>query len=157
MQYWLFKTEPDVFSIDHLEARGGGVEPWSGVRNYLARNHMRSMQVGDLGLVYHSSCKVPGAAGVCRVARTHVPDFTAWDPKSDYFDAASTPEKPRWDMVEVAFVERFPVHVALATLRADPFFTTMPLLARGQRLSVQPVEAQHFARICQLGRGAEPG
>jgi predicted RNA-binding protein with PUA-like domain len=151
MQYWLLKTEPDVFSIEMLEALNGAAEPWSGVRNYLARNHMRSMQVGDLGLLYHSSCKVPGAAGVCRVVRTGVPDPTALDPQSDYFDPKSSPENVRWDMVDVAFVARFEPYVPLAALRADPFFTTMPLLARGQRLSVQPVEALHFARILDLG------
>lgn len=151
MQYWLFKSEPDVFSIEMLEALNGKAEPWSGVRNYLARNHMRSMAVGDLGLFYHSSCKVPGAAGVCRVVRTGVPDPTAFDPKSDYFDPKSTPENIRWDMVEVAFVARFEPIVSLASLREDPFFTTMPLLARGQRLSVQPVTPEHFARIVELG------
>jgi predicted RNA-binding protein with PUA-like domain len=151
MQHWLFKTEPDVFSIEMLEALNGAAEPWTGVRNYLARNHMRSMAVGDLGLLYHSSCKVPGAAGVCRVVRTGLPDPSALDPKSEYFDPKSTPENVRWDMVEVAFVARFEPLVSLAALREDPFFTTMPLLARGQRLSVQPVQPEHFHRIVALG------
>lgn len=155
MKYWLLKTEPQEFSIDDLEALGEESEPWTGVRNYQARNHMRSMSVGERGLIYHSSCAIPGVAGLCEITRTLVPDFTAFDEASPYYDPKSSPEKVRWDMVEVRFIEKFEHFVPLAQLRADPFFEGMPLLARGQRLSVQPVTAEQFARILQLGRAGQ--
>lgn len=141
------KTEPDVFSIDDLERRGA--EPWDGVRNYQARNHMRAMQVGDLTLVYHSNAAPPGVAGLGRIARAAHPDPSAWNPESPYFDAKSSPDAPRWDMVEVAFVEKFPRFVALEQLKADPMLADM-IVTQRSRLSVQPVAPDHFARVLAL-------
>jgi predicted RNA-binding protein with PUA-like domain len=145
MQHWLFKSEPDVYGIDRLE-REGRTE-WSGVRNFQARNTMMEMAVGDLGFFYHSSTKPPGIAGICTVIRTAYPDFTQFDPASDYYDAASTPERPRWQMVDVGFVRRFAELLPLDDLRAMPELAGMPLLRRGQRLSVQPVDDAYWEAI----------
>lgn len=153
MKYWLMKTEPDTFSIDDL-ARVR-VEPWTGVRNYQARNLMRDqMQVGDAVLFYHSSCEPPGVAGLAKVARTGVVDETQFDPGSKYHDPGSKRDDPRWICVDVEFVEKFPELVSLATIRADPKLADMPLLRRGMRLSVQPVTKPQFDRIVATASGA---
>jgi predicted RNA-binding protein with PUA-like domain len=146
---WLMKTEPDTFGIDDLRRKKR--EPWSGVRNFQARNFMREMALGDDVLFYHSNAKPPGVAGLARICRLAYPDFTAWDEKSEYFDPKSTPEAPRWFMVDVAFVERFPSFLSLDELRTVPALGGMVLLKRS-RLSVQPVGAAEYALICKLGR-----
>lgn len=143
--YWLFKSEPEVYGIDRLE-REGRTE-WSGVRNWQARNNMMAMKVGDLGFFYHSSCKPPGIAGICRVIREAYPDFTQFDPQSEYYDPTSHEERPKWRMVDVAFVERLPRFIPLDELRAMPELEGMPLLRRGMRLSVQPVEERYWHAI----------
>ncbi len=149
---WLMKTEPDVYSIDDL-ARDG-VTPWEGVRNYQARNFMRdSMRVGDRVLFYHSATKIPGVAGLGKVKRIGLPDPSAWDPASPYFDPRSTPDDPVWMMVEVAFAEKFPRLVGLAEIKADAELSGMLVCRRGMRLSIQPVEVDHFERVVRLGRG----
>jgi predicted RNA-binding protein with PUA-like domain len=148
--YWLMKSEPDVYSIDDLERESTGT--WEGVRNYQARNHMRAMQVGDLVLFYHSSTTPPGVAGVARVAREAYPDPTQFDRKSPYFDARSQREEPRWSMVDVTFVEKLKEPVTLAALKEDAALSGMLVIRRGMRLSVQPVDAEHFKRVLQLGR-----
>ena len=144
------KTEPDTFSIDDL-ARVG-TEPWTGVRNYMARNHMRAMQVGDGVLFYHSSCEPPGVAGLAKVVKTGVVDPTQFDPDSKYYDPKSKRDAPRWDCVEVELVEKFRRFVPLAELRADKKLAKMLLLRRGMRLSVQPVSADEYKRIVAKGR-----
>lgn len=149
-RYWLMKSEPDVYSVDHLARTGRG--SWDGVRNYQARNHMRQMQQGDLVLFYHSSTEPPGVAGVARVVREAYPDPTQFDPKNDHYDAAAKPEDPRWSMVDVEFVEKLPVYVPLETLKSDAKLAGMLVAKRGMRLSVQPVEAAHFRRVLQLGK-----
>ncbi len=151
-QHWLMKSEPDGFSITDL-ARVK-IEPWTGVRNYMARNHMRQMRVGDAVLFHHSSCEPPGVAGLARVVRVGVVDETQFDPASKYYDAKSTREAPRWDCVEVEYVETLPVYVDLATMRADAALADMVLLRRGMRLSVQPATAAEYARIVKLGHRA---
>lgn len=146
------KSEPDVFSIEDL--RRAGVEHWDGVRNYQARNLMREhMAPGDPVLFYHSSLKPPGVAGLAEVASRAYPDHTSWDPGSKYFDPASTPEAPRWFMVDVRWVETFPRLVTLDELRARPELEGMVLLARS-RLSVQPVTPEQFDCIVRLARRA---
>ena len=150
MQYWLMKTEPDVFSIETLRQKQ--VAPWDGVRNYQARNHMRAMQVGDKVLFYHSSAEPSGVAGLAEVARTAYPDHTSWDPKSDYFDAKSTPQKPLWDMVDVRWVKTFKNFLPLGDLRQVAALSDMILFQRS-RLSVQPVEKKHYDLIVRLGNG----
>ena len=149
MQYWLFKTEPDAYSIDRLE-REGRTE-WSGVRNFQARNNMLEMKLGDRGFFYHSSTKPPGIVGLCEVIKEAYPDFTQFDPKSDYYDPTSKPDNPKWKMVDVGFVEKFPQMITLDELRtrAELDLRGMVLLRRGSRLSVQPVEERYWNAILQ--------
>lgn len=154
LSHWLMKSEPDVFGIDHLAARGR--EHWDGVRSYQARNNLQAMKVGDRVLFYHSSVDPPGVAGLARVCRAAYPDFTAWDPTSPYHDPASTPEAPRWFMVDVEFEEKFLRLVSLDELRATRGLADMLVLRRGMRLSVQPVTRRQFDIICRLGRRAPP-
>ncbi len=150
---WLMKSEPDVFSIDDLERDGS--TPWDGVRNYQARNYMRDMMaVGDWILYYHSNTQPPGIVGVARVAREAYPDPTAFDPTSGYFDPKSSPEAPRWYLVDVGFVEKLPTMVSLDQLKSDPDLAEMLVVQRGQRLSVQPVEPEHFRHVLELSGAA---
>ena len=149
-KYWLMKSEPDEFSIDALSKVG--VEPWSGVRNYQARNYMmKDMKVGDGILFYHSNCAVPGVAGLAEVASTPYPDPTQFQAKSDYFDAASKPEEPRWWLVDVGFKRKFKRVVSLDELRAQAeALGDFALLRRGNRLSVLPVTAAQYKHILTL-------
>src|SRR5690554_2365229 len=144
------KSEPEEFSIDDLAACGR--EPWTGVRNYQARNFMRDqMQIGDGVFFYHSNCKVPGIVGIARVACEAYPDPTQFDPESDYFDPKSSPEAPRWQMVDVSFERRFPRTISLAELRDNAAaLDDFPLLARGNRLSVMPVTQAQWDTILAL-------
>ncbi|MGD8607472.1 MAG: EVE domain-containing protein [Myxococcales bacterium] len=144
------KSEPDVYSIDDL-ARDRR-QSWDGVRNYQARNFMREMAVGDLAIFYHSSAKPPGAAGLCRVCREAYPDHTQFDQKSEYYDPKSDAASPRWWMVDVEFVEKFPELVPLQALKDDPKLEGMRVTQKGSRLSVQPVEKAHFKRLLQLAK-----
>ncbi len=149
MRHWLMKTEPDAFSIADLKAKG--TAPWDGVRNYQARNHMRDMAVGDRVLFYHSSANPSGIAGLATVARTAYPDPSSWDPKSHYFDPAASPENPRWSMVDVTYVRTFKNFLSLEQLKGIPELSGMILLQRS-RLSVQPVEKEHYELITKLGK-----
>jgi predicted RNA-binding protein with PUA-like domain len=153
MHYWLMKSEPDTFSIDDL-ARVK-TEPWSGVRNYQARNFMRDgMKVGDGVLFYHSSCPEPGVVGVATVASTAYPDPTQFQRKSPYFDSASKPEEPRWLLVDVAFDRKLARTVTLEELKAQPRLEGFALLSRGNRLSILPVTKPQWTFI--LGREKKP-
>lgn len=150
MSYWLMKTEPDEFSIDSLAKVGR--EPWSGVRNYQARNYMmKDMKVGDGILFYHSSTAIPGVAGVAKVASESYPDPSQFDRKSDYFDAASPRDNPRWWLVDVAFERKFKRVVTLDEIkaRADKL-GDFALLRKGNRLSVLPVTAAQWKQILSL-------
>ncbi|HMP74682.1 MAG TPA: EVE domain-containing protein [Kiritimatiellia bacterium] len=149
LQHWLMKSEPDVYSIDDL-ARDGRT-PWTGVRNYQARNFMRDrMRVGDLVFFYHSSTEPPGIAGMGRVAGGAYPDPSQFDPKSEYFEPRATRDAPVWMLVDIAFERKFSRLIPLDALRADPALTGLLVLKKGQRLSVQPVEARHARRIIHL-------
>jgi predicted RNA-binding protein with PUA-like domain len=155
VRYWLFKSEPDAFSIHDLERVG--TEPWDGIRNYQARNLLRDeVGVGDLILFHHSNAKPPGVAGLAEVASEPYPDPTAFDPSAKYFDPKSDPDDPRWFLVEVRYVETFERVVPLDELRRHPALADMVLLQRS-RLSIQPVTAGQFAVICDLGRSPAPG
>ena len=147
-RHWLMKSEPGSYSLDNLERDGSTC--WEGVRNYQARNLMREMQTGDLVLFYHSNANPPGAAGIARVEREAYPDHFSWDPDSRYFDPKSSPEEPRWWMVDLRFMERFDRFVPLAELKADPTLTGMLVTGRS-RLSVQPVDALDFETVVRLG------
>jgi predicted RNA-binding protein with PUA-like domain len=144
------KSEPDAFSIDDLQKVG--VEPWNGVRNYQARNHMRQMQVGDGVLFYHSSCAVPAVVGIAKVASVAYPDPTQFDPKSDYFDAKSTREEPRWSLVDVAFERKLKRAIPLEEIKqhADALGEGFALTQRGSRLSVSPVSAAQWKLLLSL-------
>ena len=148
MRYWLFKTEPSAFSFDQLEEKR--TEPWTGVRNFQARNNMMEMKLGDLGLFYHSSIAEPAAIGICRVSREAYPDFTQFEKDGEYYDGRARPDKPIWMMVDVEFVERFPHPATLAAMRAEPRLVGMALLKRGQRLSVQPVMPHEWKIVLEL-------
>lgn len=142
-RFWLLKSEPDVFSYADL-ARVGR-EPWNGVRNYQARNFLREMREGDLCLFYHSNARPSGVAGVARVVREAYPDNLQFDPGSAYYDPNSTPDNPRWSMVDVAPVLAFPAVLPLNTLRTLPAWQDSPLTRKGTRLSVLPVTREQFA------------
>jgi len=149
MRYWLMKTEPDVFSIDDL-ARVK-TEPWTGVRNYQARNFMRDgMAKGDGVLFYHSSCEVPGVAGIAEVASAAYPDPTQFERKSEYYDEKSTREEPRWMLVDVAFKRTLKRTITLAELKDQPRLDGFALLQRGNRLSVLPVTKAQWDAILAL-------
>lgn len=150
MKYWLFKSEPDEFSIDSLKKMPKKTEHWDGVRNYQARNMIRDeMKKGDLGFFYHSNCEVPGIVGIVKITREGYPDHTAFDPDDPHFDAKSNPDEPRWFMVDVTFVRKFKRKIALKELReyADGALAELPLLRRGNRLSVMPVSAKEWKFI----------
>ncbi|HWB06365.1 MAG TPA: EVE domain-containing protein [Verrucomicrobiales bacterium] len=156
MNYWLFKSEPDTFSFSDLKARPKRREPWSGVRNYQARNYMRDqMRVGDLALFYHSSCPEPGVAGAMSVASEPYPDPTQFDPQSPYFDPKATDEKPIWMLVDVEWAKDFKHFVPLETMRSDPALAKMVTLQRGNRLSITPVTAAEYKHVLKLGGAAK--
>jgi len=148
MRYWLMKTEPDEFSIDDLSKKK--VEPWTGVRNYQARNFMREMKAGDGVLFYHSSCEVPGVAGIAEVAATAYPDPTQFDKKSDYYDAASKREEPRWSLVDVKFKRKLKRTITLTELKDRSELKDFALVQRGNRLSVLPVTKVQWDFILSL-------
>lgn len=148
MPHWLMKSEPEVFSIADLKRQRR--ETWDGVRNYQARNYMRQMAIGDEVLFYHSSCPQPGVVGLARISRTASPDPTQFDPGSEYFDPGSKPDDPRWSAVEVEFVASFSEVIGLDALKAAPALAEMPLVKRGNRLSVMPVEPEQFAIITAM-------
>ncbi len=148
-QYWLMKSEPDEISIDDLLAMPHSTVAWFGVRNYQARNFMRDgMQIGDGVLFYHSSCPEPGIAGLAEVASHAYPDATQFDRKSKYFDAAATPEKPRWMNVDVKGVCKTRL-VSLAELREQSTLEDMTILKRGNRLSITPVTPREWKFITE--------
>ena len=152
MRHWLVKSEPEVYSFDDLMKDKKRTTCWHGVRNYQARNLMREMKRGDAVLFYHSGGAEPHVAGIARVVREAYPDASAWDPRSEYHDPASTPAEPRWLMVDVQGVEALPAPVTLAEIRANPRLASMKLVQRGQRLSVQPVEAAEYAEVLRMGK-----
>ena len=146
-RYWLMKSEPDECSIDDALAAPDATVPWTGVRNYQARNFMRDgMQVGDGVLFYHSSCAEPGIVGIARVASGAKPDPTQFDPHSPYFDAKSQPEAPRWQLVDVQALRKTRV-LGLAEMRSVPELAEMQVLKRGNRLSITPVTPQEWQVI----------
>jgi len=149
-RYWLFKTEPETYSIDDL-AREKRTH-WEGIRNYQARNFIRDdMQVGDDILIYHSVVKPPAVVGIAKIVKAAYPDFTAWDKKSAYYDKRSTEDKPVWFMVDIEFTGKFHRPVTLESIKADPELSEMMVARKGMRLSIQPVEKRHFARIRKEG------
>jgi len=152
MRYWLMKTEPTVFSFEDLRKRPRSTDHWEGVRNYQARNHMKDeMRKGDKVLFYHSNCEVPGVVGIAAVSREAYPDFSSWDRTSRYYDPKSTPEKPRWFMVDVTWEKAFRQIVTLKDLKSEPKLKGMKVLQKGQRLSIMPVTKEEFDIVSAMG------
>jgi predicted RNA-binding protein with PUA-like domain len=149
MKHWLMKSEPDAFSIDDLKRKK--VEAWDGVRNYQARNFMRDgMKPGDQVFFYHSNCNPPGIVGIAEVASDAYPDPSQFDSKSKYFDPKSSREDPRWMLVDVKFVKKLKRTITLEELKADEQLEDMPLLRKGNRLSVMPIAAGDWRHILTL-------
>ena len=149
-RYWLMKSEPDEASVDDFAAAPRQTLPWTGVRNYQARNFMRDdMRVGDGVLFYHSSCAEPGIVGLARISGAPVPDATQFDPASEYFDPKATAEKPRWVQIDVT-LERKTRLLPLREMRGAPALATMRVLASGNRLSITPVTAREWQAVQRL-------
>lgn len=149
-QYWLMKSEPDVFSIDQLKKDKKSL--WDGVRNYQARNFMMNdMQVGDQVLFYHSNAKPPGVAGVAKISKEATADPTQFSEDSEYFDPKAKKDSPRWFCVEVSYENKFPELVPLDSLREKKGLEEMLVIKKGQRLSIQPVTKKQFDIVCKMG------
>ncbi len=149
-QYWLLKSEPDSFSIDDLVESPQQTTCWEGVRNYQARNFLRSMKVGDQAFFYHSNHDPPGIVGIVKIRKEAYEDHYAFDPESRYYDEKSTPAVPRWSMVDIQLVRKFPLLLSLADLREVKELEGMELLRKGSRLSVQPVRPSEWRVIMRL-------
>ena len=147
-QYWLMKSEPESYSIDHLKK--DTKTPWTGVRNFQARNYIQSMRVGDTVLFYHSSCAIPGVYGLATVASAPYPDPTQFDSKSDYYDKRATKAKPLWYLVDVEYVSTLENPITLAHMREHTSLVGMKLLQKGSRLSVSPVSKKEYEIILTL-------
>lgn len=153
MHYWLFKSEPDAFSIDDLKNRPKQIEHWDGVRNYQVRNMLKNeIKVGDKAFFYHSSCTPPGIAGVMEVVKAGYPDFTAFDPESKYYDPSSSTDNPRWYMVDVHFVKKFKRFISLEELKQHGILENMAVLRKGSRLSITPVTKDEWNFIVDLAK-----
>ena len=151
MNYWLMKSEPNVFGIDDLFNRPDQTEPWDGVRNYQARNMMRDqMKIGDLAFFYHSNCDTPGIVGIMKISREGYPDHFAFAPDDKHFDPKSSPDNPRWFMVDVQFVKKLSRTITLKELKQYPELEDLALLRRGNRLSIMPVSRAQWDFILGL-------
>ena len=151
MKYWLMKSEPDVYSIDHLSTEKSKTDHWDGIRNYQARNFIRDeMKKGDLAFFYHSNCAKPGVVGIIEIARSAYPDPTAFDPMEKYFDPKSDPDQPRWFMVDVRLKRRFRHGVTLKEIRAEKKLQNMRLVQRGNRLSILPLTKPEWDHILTM-------
>ena len=155
MKYWLMKSEPDVYSIDHLAAEPNQTDYWDGIRNYQVRNFIRDdMELNDAAFFYHSRCDVPGIVGTMHIVRTAYPDPTAFDETEKYFDPKSDPDNPRWLMFDVKLETKFPRIISLAEMRAEPALAGMRVLQRGNRLSITPVAPEEWNYILSTLEGS---
>ena len=151
--YWLMKSEPHVYGIQHLMAEPKKTDHWDGVRNYQARNMLRDqMKKGDLAFFYHSNCKEPGIVGIMEIVKEGYPDHTAFDPEEQYYDPKSDPDNPRWYMVNVKYKRNLKREISLRELKehADGFLQDFPLVRRGNRLSIMPVTEDQWNFILSL-------
>lgn len=148
-QYWLMKSEPESYGIEHLKK--DKKTAWTGVRNFLARNYMRQMEVGDGILFYHSSCAVPGVYGLAEVASAPYPDPTQFDAKSHYFEKRATKDKPVWDLVDIKYVATLKNPIPLSDMRGNAKLSGMEIQKPRSRLSVTPVTASEYSEIVHLG------
>lgn len=147
MNYWLVKSEPDVFSLDDLKTKKR--EPWDGVRNYQARNNLQAMKKGDLAFFYHSRSEPPHVAGICKIVKEAYPDASAFDPKAKYYDPKSKPDNPRWFCPDVSYLCHLPRSVSLDEIKRTDELQDMALV-KNSRLSVQPVTSEEFEKVCQM-------
>lgn len=153
MAYWLFKSEPDTFSIDDLKSRGAKGETWDGVRNYQARNMLRDeVKKGDLVFFYHSNCEVPGIVGIAEVIKAAFPDPSQFNPESKYFDPKASPENPRWFCPQVKFHSKFKNTISLEQLKQMPALADMALVRKGNRLSILPVSDAQWTFIMGMAK-----
>jgi predicted RNA-binding protein with PUA-like domain len=151
MNYWLMKSEPDAFSIDSLQKSSNQTAHWDGVRNYQARNMMRDeMKVGDQVFFYHSNCALPGIVGIMEITKEAYPDYLAFDVNDPHYDPNSDPDNPRWVMVDVKFVRHLIRTISLHELKPYPEMTGLPLVQRGNRLSIMPVSKEQWDFILSL-------
>ncbi|MFO8154887.1 MAG: EVE domain-containing protein [Pseudomonadota bacterium] len=151
MAYWLMKSEPDVFGIDHLAALPEGTDHWDGIRNYQVRNMIRDhMRPGDQALFYHSNTKPPGIAGLMEIVSEPYPDHTAFDPEAKYHDPKSDPDNPRWYMVDVRYIRHFDRYIPLDELKQRPELAEMKLVQKGNRLSIMPVTEDEWRTILAM-------
>lgn len=144
INYWLLKSEPSIFSVDDLARAPKQITAWEGVRNYQARNFMRSMAVDDLAFFYHSSCAEPGIVGIVKIVKAAYPDPSQFMQHCEYYDAKSTKDNPRWFVVDVKLIKKFPQLITLATLKTNPALKNMLILRKGNRLSVTPVAEREW-------------
>lgn len=152
MRYWLMKSEPLTFSIDHLRALPNQTDSWDGVRNYQARNMMRDeIKIGDQVFFYHSNCNPAGIVGIMEVVKESHPDHTAFDPDDSHYDPKSDPDNPRWFMVDLKFKRKFNRLISLAELRQSSGLDKMLILRKGNRLSITPITQNEWEIICELG------
>lgn len=150
MHYWIMKSEPSVFGIDHLIKKPNQIEPWDGVRNYQARNFIRTMRQNDYAFFYHSNCLVPGIVGIIKIITDPYPDSTAFDPESRYFDHKSTPLNPRWFRVDVKFERKFDCTTSLSSLKQNPLLKDILLTRKGNRLSITPLNKNEWEAILHM-------
>lgn len=150
MAYWLMKTEPAECSIDDIAGAPDQTMRWDGVRNYQARNFIRTMALGDQIFLYHSSCAQIGIVGIVEVSKSAYPDPCQYDPNSAYFDPKSSPDNPRWDAVDVRFIDKFNAVISLDQLRQLSALAEQPLLRKGNRLSVIPFSAEQWHAVLEL-------
>lgn len=149
--YWIFKSEPDVYSIEDLKR--DKITYWDGVRNYEARNFLRDkIKKGDIVLFYHSNCDEPGVYGICEVVKEGYPDFTQFDPDNKYYDPKSNPAKPTWFMVDVKFLKKFDKPVLLDDMKSNTILKGMRLLQKGNRLSVLPITKMEYEEILKMSK-----
>ena len=151
MAYWLMKSEPDVYSIDHLRSQKRRTDHWDGIRNYQARNFMRDqMKTGDLAFFYHSNCSELAVVGIMEIVSAAYPDHTAFDPNEKHFDAKSDPDNPRWLMVDVKFKKKLKMPITLQAIKAEKKLADMRLVQRGNRLSILPVTPSEWRHILKM-------
>jgi len=154
MKYWLFKSEPEVFSLKDLKNSKNQITCWDGVRNYQARNFIRDdMKLGDKILFYHSSTDIPAVVGLCKIVKVAYPDFTAFDPENIHYDSKSKKDIPTWFMVDIKFEKELSRAVTLTMIKEDQKLKNMKLIQRGNRLSVMPVTKEEFEEIVNIGTG----
>jgi len=151
MNYWLMKSEPDAYSIDHLAVQKKQIDHWDGIRNYQARNFIRDdMMMGDLAFFYHSSCEIPAIVGIIEIVSSAYPDYTAFDPAEKYYDPKSDINNPRWFMVDVFLKRKFRHHVSLKAIRTETELQDMRLVQKGNRLSILPITKREWNHILMM-------